>query len=154
MTEHAHEEERPSEEEINEYRKKWLAQLRDPKSKKAIGKLEDLKNHNKRCCLGHACHALGVTRDIDTYTDRVSYDERWGKLPESACRKLNIDRIGRLKNEILAPNRDSNNSYYGNLTMLNDETKLTPQEIADVIEEQFERDNFIPFMYGKMFVVL
>ena len=135
-----------TQEEIDENRREWLAQLRDPESKKTIGELESYDDTNERCCLGHACYALNIHCDINITDRTVSYDTEAGKLPNSACRKLNIDRIGRLNNDILLSDDDEyDNFYISNLTTLNDDTDLSPQEIADIIEDQFKTNNFKPF---------
>ena len=124
-------------EQIDNNRRKWLAQLRDPESKKQAGKLESLDDSNARCCLGHACHALGIERWVEYHEDKiVTYDFRTTNLPGSACNMLNIDILGEFKKEVLV-----NGNFYRSLTEINDLTDLTPQEIADIVEDQFENDN-------------
>ena len=80
--------------QINEYRAKWLAQLRDPESKMWIGELENIDDRNKRCCLGHACHALQAARIEDFESNEVKYifehDWQTSYLPLGIAEKLNI----------------------------------------------------------------
>ena len=58
-----------TQEQVDENRQKWLAVLRAPESSKAVGVLESRTDENSRCCLGHACHALGITRTVTTGPD-------------------------------------------------------------------------------------
>ena len=144
-----------TQEEINRNRNKWLAQLRDPESKKHYGELEDPSDSNARCCLGHACHALGIDRELQGDDDEifVAYGGCLGNLPNEAARKLDIDIMGCFKNSIEIRCCNSRGRLQvtkcHNLTNVNDSTRLTPKEISDVIREQFEKDNFVPFMCGS-----
>ena len=124
-------------EEINENRQKWLAVLRDPESKKVTSILESTGDPNARCCLGHACHALSLKRTMYDKSRYVYYDYEFRQLPLRACEALEIDTNGSFKEPIVI--KDHN--FYG-LTGVNDGTSLTPQEIADVIEDQFKNNNF------------
>ena len=126
--------------QIDNNRRKWLSQLRDPESKKETGQLESLDDSNTRCCLGHACHALGIKRLVESYAHEqekvVTYDFQNTNLPYSACNMLNINVLGEFKKEVLV-----NGKYCQSLTEINDFTDLTPKEIADLIEEQFKENN-------------
>ena len=125
-------------EQIDENRQKWLAVLRDPKSKKALGVLESSKDPNARCCLGHACHALGLKRTEPSESRHVHYDSKSQWLPISARRALKINPVGRFGKNVII-----NGKELSNLCQVNDWTSLTPQEIADVIEDQFDNNNFV-----------
>ena len=126
-----------TQEQIDENRRKWLAVLRDPQSKKKVNKLEDLDNSNVRCCLGHACHALGIERKVVYFPNGfVAYGNKTETLPFSACNMLNMEPNGKFKKEVLVEDEP-----YWSLARINDNTDLTPQEMADVIEDQFENDN-------------
>ena len=139
-----------TQEQIDENRQKWLDQLRDPESKKARGMLEDSKDKNSRCCLGHACHALGIERDEDKKYSVIYYDCEDTNLPFGARNALDIDGRGSFKepvnitsvhhNSLTSVHEDYMTAY--DLIDINDETDLTPQEIADVIEDQFNTGNF------------
>ena len=128
--------------QIDEYRAMWLAQLRSPEAKKAQGKLEDPDKSNYRCCLGHACHILGVQRKIAKPEWRANQcvfygcENSW--LPLEAREKLNVSLKGSFKVPIAVDGITVNA-----LSVINDYTKLSLSEIADVIEEQFKNDNFI-----------
>ena len=143
----------------DEARQKWLAQLRSPDAKKTTGKLEDFDDRRKRCCLGHACHALGESRreSISGHGKAVvqyGYDRALYQLPDSAAELLDITTSGRFKNAITVKHTVSGYEGFSRLMTclsdLNDDTTLTPSEIADVIEEQFKTDNFVPFGRYKM----
>ena len=135
--------------QIEENRTKWLAQLRSPEAKKTTLKLENSKNPDHRCCLGHACHALGIQREVLESQNTVNgwmvhYGEQTSYLPDEASLKLAILCNGEFVNEIKI---DHIHSYYANiefenLAQINDHTELTPAEIADIIEEQFKANNF------------
>ena len=139
-----------TQEDIDENRRKWLAVLRDPKSSKNRGSLESYWDENSRCCLGHACHALDVEKEESKPDSAVYYDGKDSILPKGARNALDIDHRGNFIEPVtiisVHPNslthryEDYFTAY--DLIDVNDNTNLTPKEIADVIEEQFENDNF------------
>ena len=140
-------------EEVKLNRQKWLETLRDPKSKKKVGILEDHCNENARCCLGHACHALGAKKytaehlgDDGEVEPVITYGGEWTILPEAIAEKLCITCNGEFKDPIRI---EGFKGGFDNLTDVNDDTKLTSVEIADVIEEQFALKNFLPFEYNR-----
>ena len=119
----------------------WLEQLRAPESLKAKGHLEDILNPNRRCCLGHACHALEMERGSEipgSYGTEVSF------LPKEICKLLGISRMG----EFRKPLHFQESGLVDSLAELNDCTSLGPNHIAEVIEEEFSKDNFRPFQEG------
>ena len=124
--------------QITENRKKWLTVLRDPESKKTRGVLESSEDENARCCLGHACHALGIPRIAPSDSGYILYHSESKSLPMYARRALMVSRCGVFKNSIVIDNKEFNN-----IAQVNDMTALTPQEIADVIEDQFDNNNFV-----------
>ena len=128
-----------TQEQINEYRAMWLTQLRSPEAKQWTGELESLNWPEKRCCLGHACHALQAER---SYTDCYVYygsdnDVESSTLPYSVAEKLNITNDGEMINCYV-----HGNDVYGELTKLNDSGVFSLSEIADIIEEGFKKNNF------------
>ena len=126
-----------TQEQIDENRRKWFGVLRDPESKKAVNKLESYTDKNARCCLGHACHALGIERKVMKFANGIIvYENKSDTLPFSVCNMLNIQNTGKFKKEVLVGDEP-----YWSLSRINDNTDLTPQEMADVIEDQFENDN-------------
>ena len=146
--------------QIENCRKKWLAQLRHPDAMKARTELERHDIPNARCCLGHACHALGLKRkvrkaelNLDGVVGKsvVFYGDSTTYLPIEARKKLNLTYNGRFLKPIkvrdvpgiyLAENYEK--KEYWNLAEINDATPLGPREMADIIEENFENDNFKP----------
>ena len=130
-----------TQEQINEYRAMWLTQLRNPKAKQWTGELESLVKPEKRCCLGHACHALQAER---SETDHWVYygsgrDMESSTLPYSVCEKLNITNDGEMINCYV-----HGNDVYGCLPALNDSGVFSLSEIANIIEEGFKKNNFYP----------
>ena len=141
--------------EIESNRAAWLAQLRDPEAGKALGMLEDPNDPNQRCCLGHACHALGADRKL--YDGKVWYGKdlkspsalpsgvmdalaMWGRdgdfrasVSMADVRRI-VGRPARLDEGI----DDDEKEWIQSLSALNDGTDLTPAEIADVIEANWE----------------
>ena len=149
-----------TQEEINENRRKWLDQLRDPQARKTTEKLESSVKPNERCCLGHACHALGSDREACA-DGIVYYDGEEGILPRSVEQKLNITHRGDFKEPIIVKFMKREDLPYGlrpygterqvsDLIEVNDFTELTPQQIADVIEDQFRTGNFSPSWPGPI----
>ena len=131
-----------TQEQINEYRAKWLAQLRSPEAQQWTGELESLREPDRRCCLGHACHALGAER---SYTDLTVYygkgrDMDSSTLPYSVAKKLNITNSGAMINSYV-----HGNDVYSGLTIINDCGVFSLSEIADIIEEGFKTNNFYPY---------
>ena len=133
--------------QIDEYRRIWLEQLRSPEAKQTRGKLELTVDPDHRCCLGHACHILGLPRVVKRETEwgekeLVFYGEggeenSW--LPLEARQKLNISLKGNFKVPI-----EVDGTSVNSLSLVNDYTKLSLSEIADVIEKQFAADNLLP----------
>ena len=131
--------------QIDEYRAMWLAQLRDPESECWIGELENIDDPNKRCCLGHACHALQAQREEDWESKEIIYrfggDYDVSYLPRGIAEKLNISIHGKFRKSVIfrtvkAPD----------ISCLNDSGLISsPAKIADIIEEQFKNDNFIEY---------
>ena len=122
---------------------KWLKVLRDPASRKVKGMLESVDEPNYRCCLGHLCHALGVPRHGDY--QEVNYgmaigearDINWSQLPAYVAQQVGITEAGDFIHPVVYERFE-----YGSLADLNDETEITPQEIADIIEREAKAGNF------------
>ena len=128
--------------QIDEYRAMWLTQLRSPEAEQWTGELESLDEPKKRCCLGHACHALQAER---SYTENWVYygsgrDMQSSTLPYSVAEKLNITPDGELFNCYV-----HGNDVYGALTIINDSGVFSLSEIADIIEEGFKEGNFYTY---------
>ena len=147
--------------QIENCRKKWLAQLRHPDAMKARTELENYEDPRQRCCLGHACHALGVKRKVRqaevnlegvVSVSVVFYGESTTYLPWEARKKLNLTYNGAFRKPIQLSGlitkywADDELDYkdFKNLAEINDVTPLGPSEMADIIEENFENDNFKP----------
>ena len=130
--------------QIEEYRAMWLAQLRDPESKLWTGELESIEDSNKRCCLGHACHALGAKKNVDYENEvRYTFGDDWdvAYLPNGIAEKLNITVNGEFREPFRIEDYEACDLSYLNDSGLID----TPAQMADIIEEQFKNDNFIEY---------
>ena len=131
-------------EQINEYRAMWLTQLRNPEAKQWTGELESLDEPEKRCCLGHACHALQAERTVSKSFELVYYgsgrDQQSSTLPYSVAEKLNITHNGNMINGYV-----HGLDVYYELTKLNDSGVFSLSEIADIIEHGFKKNNFHPY---------
>ena len=139
---------------INENRDLWLEQLHSPESEKAVSMLEDGEYENARCCLGHACYALGIEREVEQLSfggvlhTRVYYDHDHEVLSEDVAQMLDITPNGDFINAVDIA------EYYPDLVLyneflclseLNDRTELDPQQIAVILADQFVKRNMRDF---------
>ena len=125
----------------------WLGVLRDPKSEKMCGALAHHFHTDQRCCLGHACHALGEERAlVKEYgvlgVGHVAYgpEKEIHTLPDRVARLLNLTCEGEFKALVVVGGAE-----FDTLSDLNDASNLTPAEIADVIEDMWKNDGFVPY---------
>ena len=115
----------------DEARALWIKQLRDPEAKKEKGALESPYDSNMRCCLGHACHALGAERKVRTAAgqDTILYEGAAAILPERIAVLLDITTMGSLVEETKI-----GKACISALTDMNDYTDMQPSDIADWLE--------------------
>lgn len=133
--------------EVLENRKKWLEFLRVPGRRKVKGFL-DIGN-GQRCCLGHACKALGMKWEGEKHYDVTThpyegniprsfltffYDNEETEAPQKVIDSLGLrDSYGGLSETVML------NEYpIADLVTLNDDTNLRPREIADFIEKHYD----------------
>ena len=133
--------------EQRENHKLWLAQLRHPDAGKFERALESSDNPNRRCCLGHACHALGIKMRPLKNCSFTDYDGEHQVLSKSVQLMLGIDSLGSFKKRIPIDETRLTGNRHGigdmnDLTDINDCSDYLPHEIADIIEAQFAADNF------------
>ena len=133
--------------QIKQNREKWLKVLRDNKSRKYFFSLEDGTNRNARSILGHACHALGEKKkriEVGHGLKITCYglDKSGQFCPDSVFEKLDITETGAFRNPVYVNGGGYFDSiqdlFYGNLISL--------KEIADIIEREFKKDNFISYI--------
>ena len=138
----------------------WISYMRSDEACRYEGSLESYFYPNKRCCLGHACHALCAERtligyhEVDGLTD-VMYDVIYGEnrsnstdLPREVAKLLDITPNGLFREPIEIPGYyedDGETVKFRHLIALNDTTLLMPDKLADIIEEQHKKDNFWPY---------
>ena len=129
----------------------WLAKMRHLKSKKHQGSLEKAHHPEHRCCLGHACAAFGVDRLSERENSGVvsygSRDEGWHSkvLPVELVRRLRIKNNGEFKKPITIKGYRTEFDRpveFGSLVEINDNTRLSLAQIADIIERENKADNF------------
>ena len=128
---------------------KWISYLRSDEAKRHKGSLESATDENARCCLGHACHVLGIERHLYSEEEDLNgvfygQERSLAFLPREAAELLGISRRGGFK-QFVDVQDNPNFPPYGitNLTAINDNTELSLHEIADIIEEQYQNDNFL-----------
>ena len=121
----------------------WFSVMRDPKSGKCKGRLQDVTNPNDRCCLGHLGFSMGVTTGIkvdkcDNEYVAYFYGGRTNGivLPSALAKELDMTQCGDFVEVI-----EIGDAEYCSMSVINDETDLTMAEIADVIEAQFKAGN-------------
>ena len=111
-----------------EIKEKWLAALRSGKYKQGKYRLRTIDD--EYCCLGVLCEVVGLEAQLDRF-NRYKYEGESAFLPLSVKLVSEISGSGSLHNPIYfnGTNRDC-------LMTLND-SGMTFEQIADVIEEQF-----------------
>ena len=124
--------------------------MRDPKSAKHQGELQDAWNSKNRCCLGHLGYSMGATTEHRpggqgghksvhySYGDVVH--SNMSVLPVALAKELDMTQCGDFVEVIEIEGAD-----YCSMSSLNDSTNLTSAEIADVIEAQYKVGNVSPF---------
>lgn len=117
---------------VAEARAVWLKTLRAPGAKKTTQRLESPKDTNARCCLGHACHALGVERKVVTEGFPGGYQGplvRYGgevlALPRSVAKQLDISPLGAFRRKVYVEGASNPNGGMNSLVGVNDDTVPT-----------------------------
>jgi len=142
-------------EQILENRRKVIEFLKQPERKKAIGHLEDRESNEKRCCLGHMCHALDLPRTVRD-GGRVAYDGDCFVAPHAAMVRLGLNSdMGAIAGEVghfgfgFEEGKifvvEKERGLASTLAGLNDGTKATPQNIAEYLESVIEGGEKTPW---------
>lgn len=126
-------------EEIYANRLKWIEFLLVPGRKKAISVLDE--GNGYRCCLGHACFVLKLTRTKNVHLDGNFYYDNEGEVAPS---KL-IEMVGLWDENGTSDNRVPLIGQENNLASLNDETDATPKEIGEYLMTVIEGGIDTPF---------
>lgn len=129
--------------EILANRLKWINYLKEPERQKTEGCLEDSKNPEARCCLGHACAVFNRHKTIDD-GGSVRYDDNTSVLNHDFAEYvLGLwDNVGRLASGLIVIEGYESHSSLANL---NDKTSITPQEIGTYLESVIEGGENTPF---------
>ena len=139
-------------EEVVANRRKWIDYLKSPEPVKTIGCLD--VGGNRRCCLGHGCHILGLpsTEAISTKGETVSRNggivrsyrgsEYEGTSHTHVPPRKFIEMVGIRSATGTFRGVDLNKAEPSNevvsLASLNDKTELTSQEIGQFIEDNYD----------------
>lgn len=130
----------------------WLAELRNPERKQATGYLKRVDG--SQCCLGVLCDIAGMTSVKKTYNDTVEVylgpvtgrPEYRSNPPKCVANSVGLDTSGQIKHPdgrgvLDVPEKDWGDQYdeYRNLISLNDTSRYSFLQIADVIEKNKER---------------
>ena len=125
-------------------RLRWIDHLLKPDTKKFVGSLENISNEKERCCLGHACNVLGAEREV--LCARVTYDGSLTHLPRTIKHKLDMhNNLG--GNVIRKPLL---NLPHYSLSVMNDRTKATPQDIGKYLMTVIRGGESTPFKEIKL----
>ena len=132
-------------------RQTWIDHLLNPDTKKTTAKLD--RGNGERCCLGHACVALGIPSAV--MGDEILYDGTSEVAPESLVRLVGLWGVNGEGSSI---GSDKHKSYFDvskttsikdkniwGLTKLNDDTTATPQEIGAYLQSVIEGGRATPF---------
>jgi hypothetical protein len=130
--------------QILENRKKAIAFLKEPARRKAQRWLD--LGYGRRCCLGHMCFALEIEHKQVKVNGRIGYGHMFEDI--SAPQEL-VDLLG------LWDDNGGNKSCFDvgklrgqelpNLTCMNDDTEMTPQQIGEYLETVIEGGDDVPF---------
>lgn len=131
----------------------WLERLRDPVSRKHQGGLGSIAYECFRCCLGHACDALGVERD-KAREDQLRWDDKVfytdgvktssDVLPAEVAKLLDCTDVCMFSASYYD---DGTEDEHENATSLNDDTWLSMPEIADILEAKRAAGEILPYSY-------
>lgn len=146
-------------EEIMANRRTWIDFLKEPERQKGFGRLEHVSNSEQRCCLGHACFILGAERSLrhedDMTGNVVTYNSQSLYPDEKIWKALGLkDHSGRifgpvanLKEASVTFTSSKGLTYnFDRLADLNDDTRITPQEIGEFLESVIEGGEGSPFI--------
>ena len=129
-----------TEAQVQRNRADWLAYLREPGRKKAISRLVSPNDLEERCCLGHYCAMQGLTPEPWPYSDARAYQGETIRLPVGMAKSLNITPTGLLREPL-----NLGVSHLNSAAEINDYSYRTLAQIADILEQQFESDNLMPY---------
>lgn len=128
--------------EVLAYRVKWIDFLLNPKRKKAVEVLDEGKGH--RCCLGHACYALGLHKTKDgSNSGFFKYNDELEVAPQQLVEMLGLyDTNGGIKPFSSISYSGGN---YSSLASWNDDSEVTPQEVGAYLKTVIEGGDHTPF---------
>jgi len=129
-----------SPETIRANRREWIGYLRLETTKKGTGRLD--KGIGHRCCLGHACHVLGL-EGTRLESGGLAYSGEMCYAPQEV-----VDRLGLWDSYGSTENFDNDKPLSNGKTSLvtwNDDPFSTQAEIADYLESVLDGGPDTPF---------
>lgn len=126
----------------------WHTYLQQPEARHWRNSLESIREGNARCCLGHACHVLGVPRRVVLNGDwkSVYYAEQHGYAPKVTQRLLGLcTEDARVFGNL--PEFMVTECGYACTTFahLNDVKRWTPQKIGELLETMVDGGPGTPY---------
>ena len=123
--------------EIRANRERWIARLKNPESKKARATLAT--SEDTCCCLGHGCFELIPEHGrFDEHRKYYSFGMGYSHPPQKFMDMLGTwIRWGETSDHNYQP-IEFNGSKYSDLTVINDCTPATLQEIGAYLESVIE----------------
>lgn len=137
-------------EQIRENRMKWINFLMTKGRKKTKGTLD--KGDGKRCCLGHACFILGITKRISTTSNKIYYGGEEAFAPSDL-----VDKVGLWTNDgstddmvpftIIPRRKPTLKLEFDNLAGANDseEYEISPYDIGTYLLTVIDGGPHTPF---------
>lgn len=134
-------------EEVLANRLKWAKYLQSDEAMKQMGYLENGDLPNYRCCLGHACHALGISRTVNS-VGSVRYGNEHGVAPGELMYLVGLDSSSGLPygGAGCLSYRDREGCSYESLVEINDGSNATPKQIGAYLESVIEGGEGTPFI--------
>ena len=133
--------------EILANRQKWIDYLQEPERKKTKNELESFYDNEARCCLGHAEFLFNSDRSC--IEEMVYYGESEVNLSEET---MNLLGMYYNEGEIFNSGHYPITSYlkyedkqFRSLSILNDCTDITPQEIGKLLQGMIDGGENTPF---------
>lgn len=128
--------------QILENRQKWIDHLLKPETKRYSGWLENPKNPEERCCLGHGCYVLGLERVVlpPTPYSTITYCGADKLAPKEFVKLVGLKHPGGWVEDDLQIDA----GVYHSLVIAND-SGTSPQKIGEYLQSVIEGGYNTPF---------
>lgn len=139
-------------EQIRANRLAWALGLQEPERRKLIGHLEDGTDPNTRCCIGHGCQILGITRSEAPSNKpdgipTIFYENNTTVAPESFMLMVGMHTDCGTGISFLcgADVEEDEHNHITSLVGLNDRTNSSTQDIGVMMMQWIEGGDGTPF---------